>query len=380
MNPTRANPSRASAKAVENVSELILRSPEPLASQHILLVNPPRDNLRQKLGGLNAEVSLFTQDFADHGWFAQSTVNVQFGVLPDEQALPPRIIVFQPKEKARLELLLHFLACHMPADGELWLVGENRSGIKSAGKRLAQYFGQVEKTDTARHCGLYRASQPQHEPAFELENHQEKWLLGGAGEELKFVSLPGAFAHGRLDKGTELLLAYLREQAATDGKATHQPAGAVLDFGCGIGVIGLSLLRRDPAIWLTLLDSSALALESARLSLAANEMQATVIASDGLNELQSRFDWIVSNPPFHRGVATDYDTVQRFIADAGKKLTRQGKLLLVCNRHLPYEAWLENGFATVENLHQNSHFKLLLASRPQAAAVSRSNRAAASRR
>ena len=140
----------------------------------------------------------------------------------------------------------------------------------------------------------------------------------------------------------------------------------LLDFACGIGVIGLSLLVRDPTLKLTLLDNSALALESARRSLQANELQAGLLPSDGLAEVAQRYDWIVSNPPFHRGVATNLDITRRFIEQAHTALNRQGKILLVCNSHLPYERWLSDHFISVEILAGRDNFRVLQACRPKA--------------
>jgi len=349
---------------VERTSQLILRNIAQLDDQGLLLVNPPPDALFQQLAAEGREVMVFSQDFGDYGWLKNSGARAHFGVLPDEatieSVLPSHVLVFQPKEKERLAMMLHHLAESMPADGRLWLVGENQAGIKSAGKQLDRYFDSTTKLDSARHCVLYQSSAPCPAEPFLLSNYQQKWLLGTPGEELRMVSLPGAFAHGRLDKGTELLLQVVN---GLEGKA--RPRGNVLDFGCGIGVIGLSLVLRDPEIHLTLLDNSALALESARLSAAANEIAVTLLPSDGLQSVDQRFDWIVSNPPFHRGVASTLDIARQFFSRAPGVLNKQGKMLLVCNQHLPYETWLGEHFGRIETLASNNHFRVLKAAGPQ---------------
>lgn len=345
---------------MERSSQLILRNSTQLAAGEILLVNPPADDLFRELTTSHGPVSIWCQDFGDYSWFHGQGAEVGFGVVPDRGDLPPQVILFQPREKERLELLLHHLAAALPAGGDLWLVGENQAGIKSAGKRLEKYFNLTVKGDTARHCVLFRAAQPSPPGPFKLENYQQKWLLGSPPTQLRMVSLPGAFAHGRLDLGTELLLEVLANL-----KGKNCPSGTVLDFGCGIGVIGLTLLVRDPQLDLTLLDNSALALESARLSLQANGLEAKLLPSDGLGEVRQRYDWIVSNPPFHRGVGTNYDIAQRFFAQSRNALTRHGKMLLVCNRHLPYEGWLADNFGAVDTVESRKDFKVLLATRPK---------------
>jgi len=345
---------------LERTSQLIVRNAAQLHAGDLLLLNPPPDHLFQQLAATHPGLRISSQDFADYRWFIQQGASAAFGVVPDAASLPPQVILFLPREKERLELLLHFLAAGMPASGSLWLVGENQSGIKSAGGPLRKFFALTAKVDSARHCALLRATQASPPAPFSLDDYQQKWLLGSPPAELRMVSLPGAFAHGRLDRGTALLLEVLAQQQGHD-----YPRGRVLDFACGIGVIGLSLLLRDPALDLTLLDNSALALESARRSLQANGLQANLLPSDGLAEVTEPFDWMVSNPPFHRGVATNYDIARDFFARARSVLTRQGKILLVCNRHLPYESWLADHFTAVETLASRNDFKVLRASRPK---------------
>ncbi len=352
-------------------------------------MNPPRDSLANELQRLGlCEVSVFTQDFGDQRYFEAAGINSKFGLLPKietqdqaqaqtlEQAgaqtqehaqaqsgalsLPPTIILFLPREKERLEFLLHFIATHMPAEGQLWLVGENKAGIKSAEPRLKQQFSKVQKRDAARHCVLYLAQQPKNK-AFSPDDYVQEWTLQTKAGEIKLQSLPGAFALGRLDKGTALLLDYLQNADSRQLKIK----GKILDFGCGSGVIGLYLKRQYPDIDLEMLDSSAVALESTRLSLQLNNFAAQITPSDGLDAAKGRYDWIISNPPFHKGVATDLDIARRFIGKAPAKLENRGRMLLVCNRHLPYEAWLTEAFVGFEKVAENREFKVLQAHGPR---------------
>ena len=142
-----------------------------------------------------------------------------------------------------------------------------------------------------------------------------------------------------------------------------EPGKRVLDFACGNGVIGLTLLKRQPATDLVLLDTSALALESVRRSLQANDCAAQVLPSDGLDAVSGTFDWIISNPPFHRGVANDLDIAKRFFSQAGQHLKQTGRMLLVYNQHLPYQDWLKEHFSSLEIIGSNRRFKVALVSR-----------------
>ena len=79
-------------------------------------------------------------------------------------------------------------------------------GIRSAGKRLGAGFKRHAKLDSARHCALFAAHGPKNGDSFSLDDHVENWTFEVAGLQLTVCSLPGVFAHGRLDDGTRLLL------------------------------------------------------------------------------------------------------------------------------------------------------------------------------
>lgn len=338
---------------MERVSELILRNSDRLSGGEILLINPPRDACFRQLERSGRKVHVFTQDFGDFCWFKTSGAEAEFGAIPDPGPQIESIVLVQPRERERLCMMLHALAANMPVAARLWLAGEIRSGIKSSKKHLDLHFETVNRMDYARHCVLFEASGPHKASPFDLSAYVKSWAIEARIGKIEVKSLPGTFAHGRLDQGTRLLLETLQEQ---------EPAGRILDFACGNGIIGLFLLNLNSGIDLTLLDSSALAIESTRRTLHANRRTATVLASDGLGEVTETYDWIISNPPFHRGIDNDLEIAGNFFSEAGKFLTKTGKILLVCNHHLPYAAWLKSSFTQVEIIKANREFKLILAS------------------
>jgi len=337
---------------MERVSQLILRNSELLRTGQVLLINPPRDSCFSSLSQDKRDIRVFSQDFANYHDLNISGAKAEFGLIPPTTPTAQDIVLILPRERERLEMLLHALSSSMSPQSILWLAGENRSGIKSSAKRLSRYFHSVSRVDNARHCTLFRACNPVPQQPFVLDDYKKTWALIYAGTEINIVSLPGTFAHGKLDRGSELLLESMKEL---------KPTGSVLDFACGNGVIGLSSLSIHPATRLTLLDVSALALESARCSLNANGMKAIVLPSDGLSQLKDSFDWIISNPPFHRGIRSDLDIARKFFSGAGNFLTETGKILLVCNHHLPYPAWLRDYFSQVEVMKTDGGFKVVLA-------------------
>ena len=295
---------------MERTTQLLLRNLDRIDATDILLLEPPRDTAAVELSSADRNVSLLTQDFAVWRWQTDSGVTTRLG-LPGDQ-LPPFdwAIVYLPREKQRLEMNLHHLAAAMAelatSPCQLWLVGDNKAGIKSSGKLLKKYFSTVAKLDAARHCVLYTASEPLRTPPFKLDNYLHQWALNGPWGNLEMASLPGVFAHGHLDAGTALLLDHL--PAFSNGDQ-------ILDFGCGGGALGLAVGAKNPAVHLTMLDTSALAIESSHRSAQLNKLDVTMLHSDGFSEVTRKYDWILSNPPFHRGIETDYETSRRFCSE-----------------------------------------------------------------
>lgn len=341
---------------MENVSQILLRNEAKLPAGPLLLINPPRDALAQQLSRVELPVRCVTQDFGDFAWLRETGIKVAFEAVPTLHGNERWVVLFLPREKQRLAMLLHALADAMAPGSTLWLVGENKGGIKSAPRHLRKFFDRVTALDNARHCGLLEACGPTPEQPFTLAQYLTAWSTHYAGREIALRSLPGIFAHGRLDPGTAMLLEVLERL---------RPQGRILDFACGSGVVGIALLAAAEHSSLTLLDSSALAIESSRQSLEANRLRAQLLPSDGLAELAAAspapYDWIVSNPPFHRGVASDLDVAADFFRCAGTFLAENGRIVIVFNRHLPYSRWLHQRFDAVECLAENDEYVVIQA-------------------
>ena len=339
---------------MENVSQVILRNQARLPPGDLILVNPEADELFRSLSADGRKVHLST---GSHGIFRRLEkmgADVRFEAAPTAGEDANCNVLILPREKERLDMLLQAAAAGMSGTGRLWLVGENRAGIKSSPRLLERHFEQVEKLDSARHCSLFEARMPLNRGLFDLNRYATTWRLETAGADTRLVSLPGVFAHGRLDAGTALLL---------ESMQVLRLSGDILDFASGCGVVGITALRNCPNARLTLLDDSALAIEAGKRSLSANSLQAVSLASNGLAELDGRFDWILSNPPFHRGIRDDLDIAAEFFCRAGTFLKEKGRILVVFNRHLPYEGWLRNQFNNVNRLADTREFTVIEANK-----------------
>ena len=106
------------------------------------------------------------------------------------------------------------------------------------------------------------------------------------------------------------------------------------------------------------------ALELARLNLARPDhanpgVQLGFHWHDVSSGLPGRYNFIVTNPPFHQGREDLPELGRAFIAAAAQALLPGGRLWLVANRHLPYEAALASGFKKVRVVEMRDGFKVI---------------------
>ena len=240
-----------------------------------LWINPEKDDLWRKAKTNCASLKLVCQEFGAYRFHQQAGAEVEFSAFPKVNKDKYKWIILNlPRQKALLRMMLDCVANLLAEDGVLWLVGENKAGIKSANKILKLHFGQVRKLDNARHCTLFEAGQAFTTSPFNPGYYRQEWQLECKQSEIRITSYPGVFAHGRLDAGTALLL---------DALAALNPEGDVLDFACGAGLIGACISANNPHTRVTLLDTSALAIRACEETLAANRLAGSVLASDGRN-------------------------------------------------------------------------------------------------
>ena len=74
---------------------------------------------------------------------------------------------------------------------------------------------------------------------------------------------------------------------------------------------------------------------------------------------------VVTNPPFHVSRAADPALGQAFIAAAARMLHPKGRLLLVANRHLPYEHTADAHFHQRDVIYSDARYKIIAAAHPR---------------
>jgi len=337
-------------------SQLLRRNIERIRGEHILVAGvPPDESVASMFGSRRG--TLLTFDYGAYLLFqrvfssGEHRLRAQFSATYDSPDAPHDVAVVYLQKGSEFNHLVLSIVGHAVGPGmPVFLVGENKAGIRSNAAALKEHVGPIAFSDAARHCVLYEANATEDRPAVDLSTWEQRFSVQAGARTLSIVSLPGVFSHGRLDEGTAFLLCHLPDDLQ----------GEVLDFGCGTGVIGAAIKAMNPECEITLVDSNALALESTARTLAANGLSAkSVRPSDVFTSVDGRFDLIVSNPPFHQGVAINYDVVSSFLSACERHLDLGGRLVIVSNKFLPYEGLMAKSLDTVAVVAQDQKYKVL---------------------
>lgn len=252
--------------------------------------------------------------------------------------------------KSRDEALAWFAEARarLAPGGTLLVAMPNTAGAGRFEKELSKATGAVISLQKHK-CRAFHATDDGtwDEPLF------QSWLALGALREISgFTVQAGIFSSDHIDPGSQLL-------------ADHLPAhlhGHVADLGAGWGFLSAAILKRCPKIQrLDLFEADSRALACARKNLDAQPQDIGFHWHDVTTGLPAQYDAIVMNPPFHTGQATDVDLGRAFLKVAAASLKRGGKLLLVANRQLPYEAALEVSGLAWRKITEDKVYKILAA-------------------
>jgi 16S rRNA (guanine1207-N2)-methyltransferase len=240
----------------------------------------------------------------------------------------------------------------IPTGATLALDGAKGDGIDSAARQVGAVLplgGSFAKA----HGRVVWLTRPATLPAIVAD-----WAAGAAPRRnaAGFVAEPGLFSPDGPDPGSQRLA------AALDGRLK----GRVADLGAGWGWLAAEALARCPGITaLDLHEAEAPALDAARLNVADPRAAFHWTDVRALARADSVYDAVIANPPFHAGRAAEPELGAAFIAAAARILKPSGRLLMVANRQLPYEAPLAAAFARWEKLSEDAAFKVLAAERPR---------------
>ncbi|OYX44527.1 MAG: MFS transporter [Rhodobacterales bacterium 32-67-9] len=313
----------------------------PLSGRVLVLVPGAGTDLSE----LPVERTVIVQGFRpDHdalaagGWTVVATVAEAAGEFA-------AAVVFLPRARGAARALVAEAARRVAPGGAIWIDGQKTDGIDTLLKDIRARTAVSAPTAKA-HGKIFR---------FDAGPHFDDWRAADLHPAPGFVTRPGVFSAEKVDHGSALLAAALPDRL---------PA-KVADLGAGWGWLAAAILARPGVEVLHLVEADRIALDCARRNI--TDPRAEFHWKDATRfRPDTRVDAVIMNPPFHSGRAAEPALGVAFIAAAAAMLAPSGRLWMVANRHLPYEAVLARHFGEVAEIGGDGGFKLLNAARPVA--------------
>ena len=335
----------------KNINQILSRNISSLTAEFPLFINISSEGFVQEYltTYTNAKVSCYNTNFEDYvNYKNNKKVNAYFTAQYETELTHDLIILSFPKSKAELNFTLAMVAHATTEKTNIMIVGDNKSGIKTLEKLTKNTLVNFNKVDSARHCLLIVAKLATNLTLFLLEDWYEYYDVSINDTQIKVAALPGVFSQKGLDKGTKILL---ENFPSIQGES-------VLDFGCGAGVIASFIGKRYPDMDLNLLDVNALAIASSEKTLQINQLNGTVFASNSLSEVKNKYSTVISNPPFHQGVNTNYEATESFLKGIKQHLHKSGEVFVVANSFLQYENIMKNAIGKTQKLITTNGFTI----------------------
>lgn len=140
------------------------------------------------------------------------------------------------------------------------------------------------------------------------------------GETYNFKSDNGVFSKNELDIGTLFFLNTLKDEPIS---------GNVLDLGCGIGCLVITLAKVFPNSSFQGVEINQRALELCKDNMKLNNVSnVEVYESNICDKVEGKFDVIVSNPPIRAGK----EVICEFYKQAYEHLSIKGYLYIVIRK------------------------------------------------
>ena len=112
------------------------------------------------------------------------------------------------------------------------------------------------------------------------------------GINLSFLSNSGVFSKDKIDYGTKLLL---------NSIDIDDMNGDVLDLGCGIGVIGITIKSKNNLVLVDMVDVNERAINLSKYNMVLNRVDTHIFISDIYSNVNKKYDYIITNPPIRAG-------------------------------------------------------------------------------
>lgn len=143
-----------------------------------------------------------------------------------------------------------------------------------------------------------------------------------------FYTDNGVFSKGKLDFGTELLL--------KNFKCNNPNKKKLLDIGCGCGPIGIYASKLGFKVDMT--DVNKRAIHLSKIALKEQMLEASVFESDAYENVNDKYDYVLSNPPIRIGKEKLYE----ILIKANDYLKKCGELWIVVRKKQGAESLIKD--------------------------------------
>ncbi len=258
------------------------------------------------------------------------------------------VMIKTPKTMDYLRDFLTKVRPHLHEKTQLICAGMIKSMPKSVWKTIEEVIG-ITTTSLAKKKARLIFATP--EKQLTRSNYPKHFTQDITGYHI--YSHASVFSKDSFDIGTRFLLQNI---------PLFDDIKNVIDLGCGNGIVGLNLAKHYSNAHITFIDESYMAVDSARLTMDANNCNLNdhhFMVNNCLDDYTpNSTDLIVCNPPFHQSHTIGIHIALRMFRQSQKTLKKGGHLIVVANRHLPYYTHLKKIFGNVKNIANNRKFCL----------------------
>lgn len=185
----------------------------------------------------------------------------------------------------------------------------------------------------------------------DLEHNKKIIKVIIKNEDFSFITDNGVFSKKGLDFGTRTLLENLDYKNIS---------GKILDFGCGYGSIGI-IVSKFTGLEVDMLDINKRSIELAKENSKLNKVKTNIFESNIYENVQDKYDYIISNPPIRVG----NEILYKILFEAKDHLNDNGKLIIVVNKDQGAKSLMEKlkKFYNVNLIAKNKGFFVILCSK-----------------
>ncbi len=267
----------------------------------------------------------------------------------DELPTNVDIVLFKiPKSKGLLSFQLSQIKQQLTND-VTFIAGDRAKEIHSSTLKVFENYLGTTKTSLAVKKARLVFSQLDNNNAITAKLPTQ-WSLENT--EFTISNHANVYAREKLDIGARYFIQNLPKVSA---------GSKVIDLGCGNGVIGLSVLSKQPEADVHFVDESFMAIASAKSNVTENLPEVIEHCQFQVNDCLTSVeggsvDLILCNPPFHQQTATTDHIAWQMFKDSHRVLKKGGELRIIGNRQLSYHIKLKRIFGNEKLVASNEKF------------------------